>query len=281
MKLGLGTVQFGCSYGISNIKGQVLKDEVKRILDFAHKNGIDILDTASLYGNSEEILGQFDLSKFKIVTKTPKIDYAISGKENLSNFEKAFENSLVKLNQKSVYGLLSHESNDLLGEFANDLYNLIRDLKDKGLVEKIGVSVYTPEQLIKIIEKYEIDLVQLPMNILDQRFIPILKELKSKNIEIHTRSKFLQGLLLLKEEKINQYFDSIKNILTSIPSPKLAQALHFVNNIKEVDRIIVGTTCQKDLEEIVLALNENVENLDYAKYAISDERFILPQNWRL
>ena len=93
MKLGLGTVQFGCSYGISNTKGQVLKDEVKRILDFAHKNGIDILDTASLYGNSEEILGQFDLSKFKIVTKTPKIDYAISGKENLSNFEKAFENS--------------------------------------------------------------------------------------------------------------------------------------------------------------------------------------------
>ena len=86
---------------------------------------------------------------------------------------------------------------------------------------------------------------------------------------------------MLKEEKINQYFDSIKNILTSIPSPKLAQALHFVNNIKEVDRIIVGTTCQKDLEEIVLALNENVENLDYAKYAISDERFILPQNWRL
>lgn len=281
MKLGLGTVQFGCSYGISNTKGQVLKDEVKRILDFAHKNGIDILDTASLYGNSEEILGQFDLSKFKIVTKTPKIDYAISGKENLSNFEKAFENSLAKLNQKSVYGLLFHESNDLLGEFANDLYNLIRDLKDKGLVEKIGVSVYTPEQLIKIIEKYEIDLVQLPMNILDQRFIPILKELKSKNIEIHTRSTFLQGLLLLKEEKINQYFDSIKNILTSIPSPKLAQALHFVNNIKEVDRIIVGTTCQKDLEEIVLALNENVENLDYAKYAISDERFILPQNWRL
>ena len=281
MKLGLGTVQFGCDYGISNTKGKVLKEEVEKILGFALKNGVNTLDTASLYGNSEEVLGQFDLSKFNVVTKTPKVNYGISKEENLNIFKSAFENSLKNLNQKNIYGLLFHESNDLLGELANDLYFFVKELKAKGLVEKIGVSVYTPEQLVKIVEKFEIDLVQLPMNILDQRFVPILKDLKTKNIEVHARSTFLQGLLLLDKEKINSYFNDIKEILDNIPEPKLVQALNFVNSIKEVDKIIVGTTSQKELEEIVIAINENVENLNYEKYAILDEKFILPQNWRL
>ena len=129
MKLGLGTVQFGCDYGISNTKGQVLIDEVVKILDYALKNGIDIIDTASLYGNSEAVLGQFDLSKFKVVTKTSKVNYKISKEENLTVFKTAFENSLKNLNQKSIYGLLFHESNDLLGEFANDLYLFVKNKK--------------------------------------------------------------------------------------------------------------------------------------------------------
>ena len=281
MKLGLGTVQFGCDYGISNKNGQVSENEVAKILDYSMSIGIDTLDTASLYGNSEEVLGKFNLENFKVVTKTIKVDKTLDRNENFKRFKNAFYQSQKRLGDIELYGLMFHESTDLLGENGYELWDLINDFKEKGYVKKIGVSVYTPETLIKIIDKFDIDIVQLPLNILDQRFVYLIKELKSKSIEIHTRSTFLQGLLLMKDYEINPYFEDIKHILINIPEPKLAHALQFVNNINEVDRVIVGTTCLNDLKEIVEAINKNIEKIDYKRFKVTDERFILPQNWRL
>ena len=281
MKLGLGTVQFGCNYGISNKTGQVTEGEIANILDYALIVGIDTLDTASLYGDSEEVLGRFNLENFKVVTKTIKVDKTLDLNENLTRFRDAFYQSQKKLGYIKLYGLMFHESTDLLGQNGLELWDLVCDFKDKGYVDKIGVSVYTPETLIEIIDRFDIDIVQLPLNILDQRFVYLMKELKQKGIEIHTRSTFLQGLLLMKDYEINPYFEDIKQILKSIPEPKLAHALQFVNKIDEVDRIILGTTCLNDLKEIVEAINENIEKVDYSKFKVIDEKFILPQNWRL
>ena len=281
MKLGLGTVQFGCNYGISNKKGQVPYEEIKKILEYAQNVGIDTLDTASLYGDSEKVLGQFNLKNFKVVTKTIKIDKALSGIENLNKFRNAFYNSWNNLGIDCLYGLMFHESTDLLGPNGNDLWNLVYDFKNKGYVKKIGVSVYTPEVLIDIIKQYKIDIVQMPLNILDQRFVFLLKELKSNNIEIHTRSTFLQGLLLMADCDINPYFDEIRPLLNQIPNPKLDYALQFVSNIKDVDKIIVGTTCLQDLKEIVAATSSIIKIINFERFKVTDERFILPQNWRL
>ena len=63
-KIALGTVQFGLNYGISNTNGQVPPEEIARILDYCKLNGIDTLDTAQGYGESEKVLSQFDLSSF-------------------------------------------------------------------------------------------------------------------------------------------------------------------------------------------------------------------------
>ena len=281
MKLGLGTVQFGCNYGISNKKGQVSYDEISKILDFAQKSGIDTIDTACLYGASEKVLGQFDLSGFNVVTKTIKVDKTLDRNTNLERFRDAFYASQKNLGYIELYGLLFHEANDLIGVNGYELWELVSDFKEKDYVQKIGVSVYTPEQLIQIIDKFDIDIVQLPLNILDQRFLYIMKELKEKNIEVHTRSTFLQGLLLMKDYEINSYFEDIKHLLKEIPEPKLAHALQFVNQIQEVDKIIVGTTCLNDLKEIIEALKTPLAQTDYSRFKITDERYILPQNWRL
>ncbi len=281
MKLGLGTVQFGCNYGISNTKGQVAFDEIQKILDYAIEVGIDTIDTASLYGNSENILGKFDLSKFNVITKTIKVDKTLDRNTNLERFKEAFYKSQKNLGYIKLYGLMFHEANDLLSQNAYELWDLVSDFKDKEYVEKIGVSVYTPEQLTQIIDKFDIDIVQLPLNLLDQRFVYLMKELKQKNIEIHTRSTFLQGLLLMENHEINSYFEEIKPLLKTIPEPKLAYALQFVNNIKEVDKIIVGTTCVNDLREITKAIKQDIKYIDYNKYKTLDERFILPQNWKI
>lgn len=281
MKLALGTVQFGIDYGISNSNGKVSLQAVGEILDYTKSQGIYTLDTASLYGCSEEALGQFDLEDFDVITKTAKIDAGLDRHENFESFKEAFYSSQKKLGYVQLHGLMLHEANDLLSNQGPALWDLLEDFKQKEYVRKIGVSVYTPQQLEEIINIFDIDIVQLPLNILDQRFLSMLPELKKRNIEIHTRSTFLQGLLLMPTCQLNPYFESIKSLLQKLPENKLEIALGFVKNIDEVDKIVVGVTAKNELQEICSQYNKNVEKIDFSQFSIQDERFILPQNWRL
>lgn len=281
MKLALGTVQFGLDYGVSNINGQVSIEKIGEILDYAKSQDIYTLDTASLYGTSEGVLGKFDLKDFDVITKTIKIDNTIGRHQNFERFKDAFYSSQKKLSYIQLYGLMFHEANDLLSNQGSALWDLLEDFKQKEYVNKIGVSVYNPKQLEEIINAYDIDIVQLPLNIFDQRFLPILPELKKKNIEIHTRSTFLQGLLFMDTVGLNPYFEPIKSILEKLPNDRLGCALSFVKNIDEIDKIVVGVTSKNELQEICSQYNKNVENIDYSQFKINDEAFINPVNWRL
>lgn len=260
-KIALGTVQFGMNYGISNTSGQVSLDEISKILDFCKSNGVETLDTAQGYGESERVLGQFDLSSFKVITK-------LIGSARL-------EKSLENLNQKSVYGLMFHREN----ECNDQAWRQFESYKTQGLVQKIGVSVYSPEVLEVLIQRYPIEIVQFPMNILDQRFIPLLQKLKDKEIEVHTRSTFLQGLLLM--DSIPAYFVPIEEKIKSIPVPHIEYALAFGKKQKEVDRMVLGVTKLQDLKEIFKAYNSKVVSIDYSGFAVSDEKYINPAMWRL
>ena len=216
MKITLGTVQFGLDYGISNTNGQVCEREVEKILHIASVNGIDTLDTAHAYGTAEKVLGKFDLSRFKIVTKLFDNDL--------------LENSLSDMNVSQVYAVMFHRENQI-----NDkTWGYFERIKAEGLVEKIGVSAYSPEVLRDIVSKYPVDIVQVPMNILDFSFYDVIKEMKQKNIEVHTRSAFLQGLLLMPADSLSDYFDEIKPILRKIPEPRLRTALHCLKKIQEI-----------------------------------------------
>lgn len=281
MKLGLGTVQFGVDYGISNSKGKVSIENVSEILNFAKENNITTLDTASLYGTSEEVLGQFNLEDFDVVTKTIKIDHDLDRIQNFDNFKEAFFASQKKLGYIQLHGLMFHEANDLLSSQGLALWDLLDDFKQKEYVRKIGVSVYSPQQLEEILKLVDIDIVQLPLNIFDQRFLTLLPELKKKNIEIHTRSTFLQGLLFMDSRGLNPFFEPIKPILEKLPENRLELALNFVKNIDEVDKIIVGVTNKKELQEICSQYNKNIEKIDFSQFKISEEKFINPAKWEL
>lgn len=285
MKIALGTVQFGLNYGVSNSNGQVPLSEIEKILNYAKENNIDTLDTAHLYGESEAVLGQFNLEDFNVVTKTIYVDPALDRQQNFEKFRDSFYESKKKLGYVELHGLMFHNANDLLTPGGLALWDLLEDFKQKDYVRKIGVSVYTPEQLEEILSIADIDIVQLPLNIFDQRFLPLLPRLKQKNIEIHTRSTFLQGLLFMQTQSLNPYFEPIKHILAQLPENRLEAALGFVNSIEEIDKIVVGVTSLKELEEIVNAINcpQNKDFIkgDFKRFIIEDERFILPQNWRL
>ena len=258
-RLALGTVQFGMNYGISNTRGQVPAAEIERILTFCKTHNINTLDTAQGYGESEAILGRYDLSYFHIVTKL------------MRNAE--LEKSLAKLNVSSVYALMFHREN----EVTDTAWRKFENWKQQKFTKKIGVSVYSPDKLLRIIQNYPVDIVQIPLNLLDQRFIPLLPELKEKKIEVHTRSVFLQGLLLMN--KYPKYFDSVKPVLQKIPEPKLLYALNFALSLQQTDKTVVGVSCLKDLEEIYNASISPCPSIDYSSFSVHDEKIINPSLW--
>ena len=191
MKLGLGTVQFGLDYGISNKNKKVNKEEAYNILNIAINAGVDTIDTAATYGDSEVVLGSVLLNtdKLNIVTKIPLVQGETNKKQII---QESFFQSLQKLNKNSVYGLLVHHSSDLTGEEGDLVLEAITDLKKSGKVRKIGVSVYDSQSIDEVLKLFTPDIIQLPVSIADQRLIRSghLKKLKQKGVEIHARSVF-------------------------------------------------------------------------------------------
>jgi aryl-alcohol dehydrogenase-like predicted oxidoreductase len=291
-KIALGTVQFGIPYGISNQLGKTSKSKIEEILQYAHKNGINTLDTAALYGNSEELIGSFahDDGKWDIVTKIPPIGNKAIGDKQIDILLKSFELSLDKLKRKSVYGLLLHSCDDLFLAGGYRLLEAMERLKDEGFVKKIGVSLYSGNQIGRILDNYSIDLVQLPVNILDQRLLDSghLKTLKKYNVEIHARSVFLQGLLLMQISDIPSWFNPIKGVLNAFHKEAnrrgisaLQLALCFVQSINEVDKVVVGVNTWEQLHQIIESSSLQVDISDFSNLSISDENFLNPSNWRL
>lgn len=251
-KIALGSVQFGVNYGISNNYGKTPPAEVSNILESAKINGINTIDTSYNYGDSESVLGGNDLSPFKIVSKFP------FPKEG-DSLDEILAVSLKRLNVSNIYGWLCHEPDQLIAH--PSIYSEARNAQEKGLVKKIGVSVYTPEQLTKIISLIGIpEIIQVPFNILDQRFESIMIELKSMGTEIHVRSAFLQGLLLMSPNELKPFFQPLKSWLSefneAFPSKelKINAALKFCLNHPAIDKTVVGINTSEQLEMNIIAL---------------------------
>ncbi|MBT4731423.1 aldo/keto reductase, partial [Candidatus Woesearchaeota archaeon] len=209
-KLALGTAQFGLDYGISNVHGKTDKHNVNQILEFAYNNNIDTIDTAAMYGNAESVVGGSinNSHSWKIVTKTPSFIGDCVDKTDVERLRRAFKKSILNLGRKNIYGLLIHSCDDLFKPGGSLLFKEMEALKSIGAVEKIGVSVYSSRQIEMVLNKFNIDLIQLPINILDQNLLidGWLKKIKEKGIEIHARSVFLQGVLLMPRHTLPAYF---------------------------------------------------------------------------
>ena len=284
MKLALGTAQFGLDYGINNKKGKIPKKEVFGILDHAIKNGIDTLHTSYAYGNSENIIGEFvqkNKSYFKIISKFPT--------ENLKNAEHLFYNSLKNLHSEKVYGCLLHDFKLFLQK--PDIWSTLEKLKNQDIVEKIGFSVYYPQEIEHILNKeIQFDIVQLPFSILDQRFTYLLNMLKKKNVDINVRSVFLQGLLFKNVDKLKDNFTKIKNKLLYLQSiskktdiPISALCINFVVLNEQIDKVIVGVDSLQNLQDNIKSLKykNNVKIIYEELLGLkeNDEKITLSINW--
>lgn len=285
MKIALGTVQFGMNYGIANRTGQVPKSAIASILARAQAAGIDTLDTAIAYGDSETRLGECGVQKFRVFTKLPKLDYA-------SDMRRLVLESAERLRIERLAGLFLHRSSDLGdtgGPDPNQLYSGLLELKTEGIAEKVGVSIYDPSELDAIFDRFPVDVVQAPYNVLDRRIETSgwLSRLSRAGVEVHCRSAFLQGLLLMKPEARPPHFDRWSGLLAAWDQwlgesgqDALRAALGFACANPLVDRVVVGVDGAAQLDEI-LAAADAPYSAPPPGLSTDDLELINPARWKL
>ena len=289
MKIALGSAQFGYKYGVLRTSEGPDESEVSAILDFAAKNNITVIDTAANYGRSEEVIGRNIVnSNWRVFTKTGKIEPELDVKQNIEEIRRGFSSSLRKLRLSKVEGLLVHRADDILNPAGQEIFAALNSLKSCGMVNKIGVSVYTQEQIDFILDNYTIDIIQLPFSILDQRLLYSghLSRLKEYGIEIHARSVFLQGIAIAPPEIVPCYFNPIKKNLTllkEIASIKhltpLGLSLRFVLGVPEIDQIIVGVESRVQLKEILRFYDVEIDPFELKDVAVDCPKYLNPSLW--
>jgi len=226
--------------------------------------------------------------EFNIVTKTPQFKKSKLGADDARNLKDTFFQSLSYLGKDSLYGLMIHHADDLLVNGGEYLFEAMQELKTSGKVNKIGVSAYNGEQIDGINSRYAIDLIQVPVNLLDQRLIQSghLNKMKKLGVEIHIRSVFLQGILLVAPEDLPAYFEPVQNHLKKFHADcalygttPLCACLDYAMSLPETDRVIVGICTKKELQEILSAIYSKEVFLNYSKYAWYDEMILNPAKW--
>ncbi|HEY5123720.1 MAG TPA: aldo/keto reductase [Ignavibacteria bacterium] len=281
-KIGLGTAQFGMEYGINNKSGKIQKDDVFEVLNFARENGIDTIDTASVYGESEKIIGEYkDRKLFNIISK-----FSDSKLKNIIDILNA---TLKNLNLNSIYGYLYHSVETFKSQ--PDSLKVLKEIQSANRILKTGFSLYYTSDLEYLFDKdIEFELIQVPYSIFDRRFEPYFSEIKNRNIEIHIRSVFLQGLMFIEEEKLSDYFKDFKpklleldNISKERKCSKQEIALNFVLNNEFIDKVIIGLDNLNHLKETINITRVFKKSDDFtarvSKLKSDDEKFLLPFNW--
>jgi len=299
-RLILGTVQFGLNYGIANKTGKPSKEQVEEILLNAFGLGINALDTANAYGDSEKILGEI-LGNYPkkediiIITKlSSKINETTNDGGIKNQVEQSVHLSLSNLNLDSIPIYMLHRAEQMTIKDGAIIKHLSR-LKEEGLINNIGVSVYTPDEVETALSIDEITAIQVPFNVFDHRLIKsgFFEKAHSKGIAVFVRSIYLQGLILMenadvpdKLQCIIPFKNQLKEICEHFGRTTKEVAMKFPLTQKGVTGIVFGVDNLNQLKENINLYNE----LQLEKPMIDDilnkfndipEYLLDPRQWSL
>lgn len=293
-QLILGTVQLGMNYGVNNREGKPSIEEAFNILNTAYENNICFLDTASAYGDSEKVIGNFikkENKHFKIVTKLKKLD---ENKDKIAQVEESLRDSLHNLCVSKIDYYLYHSFEDLINN--KDVFQYLEELKKKGTIKKLGVSIYDPKELEYILINLSdnIDFIQIPFNILDLRWLKddLLKKTKDKNIEVAARSIFLQGLFFASNDTVNkihpkayEYITRLKDFSADKKVTIQQLVMSFVKQQEDIDYLLVGCEDKEQLLNNISNFNASIEfsqadlQYIYESFWTIDKKIIDPRQW--
>ena len=292
-RICIGTAQFGLPYGITNSHGQVQEDQVKNILLYALKNNINLLDTAHNYGNAEQAFGRNmpPLHNFHIISKLKSQQHKeYFTREDAIGWDRMFQNTCTHLQVKRLGSFLLHSPHDLWKNGSQYLIDWLLGLKKRGLVERIGISIYSSEDLVDIDNRI-LDLVQLPLSLFDQRLIKdgTINDLNSRGIAIHARSIYLQGLLITNASEWPHWVPShILNhhrLLQKLSREKncnlIDLAIAFVRHQPELEAIVLGLCNTQQFKELISTFSHPSPWLkdEWQSWALDDQDFLDPRRW--
>ena len=288
-KLILGTVQFGLPYGINNPSGMPDYNEVSSILTLAHESGITLLDTAEAYGVSQEVIGRYHNEqpfRFEVITKFDHRKDLIS-----QDITERVETDLSILSVKQLYAYMFHSFADYKN-YSTPFESQLTSLQKRGVIQKIGVSIYTNEEMAQVIEKGNVQLIQLPFNLLDnfaQRG-ELIRKAKERGIEVHTRSVFLQGLFFMEDNTLpsklaplSPYLKALRNMAGSLGTSIQALALNYAVQSIGIDKVLIGTEKRHQLEANISALNQFIHPSlmkEIDELVVASPELLNPVNWK-
>jgi aryl-alcohol dehydrogenase-like predicted oxidoreductase len=283
-KIVLGSAQFGMDYGINNKRGRIPRDEVFEILSLGKRSGLDMLDTAAVYGNSEEVIGEYIKKEGCVYDIVSKL-----GTGNKKTVRECAVASMTKLGVDSLYGYIVHSFGDY--EKTPGIWGELEAMRVQGIVRKTGFSLYYLREVEFLTgQGIRPGIVQLPYNVFDRRFDPFLAELHNSGVEIHARSVFLQGLMFKEPDtlpesmlKIKHKLELLRGIAQRSGIPVFALCLNFALHNPYIDNVVVGVDDLDNFKEL-LTCSEYESAVDkiipqLAVLTENDEKIVLPVNW--
>ena len=288
MKLILGAVQFGMKYGIANRDGKPALDEAFKTFDVAWSHGVRTLDSAQTYGQANEIIGKYHAThsnRFLVINKI--LRHPQSSADVLSSLS----NELKIMKIDCFDCIMFHHAASVPKDFSK---SFLDDLETAQITERVGLSIERPQDYYALHDRFHFDVVQLPLNFLNQNFMrdEFLDELKRNNIEIHARSAFLQGLLLEDVSSVPSYLKDLKPNINSFQKDCIALGITFATACllyllekKVVDHIVIGAQNAVQMQQIIEAYKSGVlaleqgKTLPWASYAAIDYDLISPVSW--
>ena len=295
-KIAIGSTKLGLAYGAVS-QEKVPNKTALDILRHMRSMGFDMIDTAPSYGNAQQLIGEAfhsdvgNETSLKIVTTLSAIQTDSINSADIEKVHKDFLDSLQKMNMSSIYAVLIHNSADLLKKGSDQLANLLQLLKSDGLVKKIGVSVYTPEETNIFYNRYDFDLIQFPLNIFDQRFLrsKSLDWLAEKQVEIHARSVFLKGVLLKPEIKDGLPLSLLKQnakfhaFLQKNNINAYEACMNFVMEQTLVDRWVIGVSKTEQIDNMIKFISNgssiNSDLFEFESWSLTSDAALDPRCW--
>jgi aryl-alcohol dehydrogenase-like predicted oxidoreductase len=285
-KLALGTAQFGLAYGATGPAMRPEECAAIAVLEAARAAGIDTLDTAAAYGDAEARIGRWLQGRggVRIVTKL-----AIGAEYAPTGLRDALRRSLDRLGVAQVEAVLLHDPDVLRGDTAREVVAALERVRGESLCRRIGVSVYDAADLEAALAVFAPEMVQLPLNLVDQRLAVSgwIERLAARGIEVHARSVFLQGVLLSPRERLPPYFARLAPHLAGIDAAaeaaganRLEACLAYVLRQPGMARAAIGVQSLAELEEILAAARRAPSlALDFAGFAAEDPLLLDPRRW--
>lgn len=279
VELCLGTAQFGLAYGVTNSSGQVQQREVTQLLAIA-AGGVRWLDTAQAYGEAETVLGSSlpEGHGFGLISKLPAQPRDPFNAASSLAWEADLQRSLQRLGTSSLDGFLLHQAADLRRPDGDRLLAWLQSLQKRGLVRRIGVSIYSGAELNGL-PLEQLQLVQLPLSLYDQRPLQdgTVTRLRQAGIAIHARSLYLQGLLLAPaaqwptwcDPAFRRHHAALEAWAAQQGITLLALALGFARRCTALEAAVVGVTSEPELAALLQHWNAATD-----PWAIGD-----PDHW--